>query len=378
MPSIVNPYSEPNGAAAVTRGLLKALTCFPLDAQVDCIPARTTPFRWHRLGQARSLILGSISSLPAKAAFLYSKDFRDRVAAQARRQRYDLAVLNGADLLWITDYLPASIPRILIAHNIEHRLFRTQVNNLSWVFRPLRRMLLKDCTRLREYERDGMRKIGSVIFLSAEEAAYAASLCEGLRSTVIPPVFDYEPWTQPRASAGPTLEIGFLGNLRWWPNELGLRWFVDEVLPYVKAPVRINLFGSSGGRSLRNDGRIVEHGVVERIEQVWANCDLLICPAFATGGVCVKLAEAVYNRMPVLATRQAVRGFMLDADPALVLLDEPGEWIEFLNSQAAIEVAERRISQETSAVFAMATHKDRLQQFVQATLSSGGAREAGA
>jgi hypothetical protein len=142
--------------------------------------------------------------------------------------------------------------------------------------------------------------------------------------------------------------------------------------------VRIHLFGSPGRRGWPSDPRIVEHGVVERIEEVWESCDFLICPAFATGGVCVKLAEAVYNRMPVLATRHAARGLSVDEDPALVFLDEPTGWIGFLNSAAAVHLAARQVSEQTAARFAMDTQKDRLQHFVRGALSCRAARGTGA
>jgi polysaccharide biosynthesis protein PslH len=378
MLSIVNPHSEFNGAATVTRGLLKMLALSPLEACVDCVPVRAEPPRWHRLVQARSLLLSPFSTLPVKAAFLYSKEFRDDVVTRVRGGHYDLVVINGADLVWILDYLPASIPRILVAHNIEHLLFSSQIQNLGWLYRPLAGLLRKDCRRLKDYELNGIREIGNVIFLSREEAAYANRLCEGLHTTTIPPVFDYEPRPRQNTNARPTLEIGFLGNFKWWPNQLSLRWFANEILPYVKSLVRINLFGRPGGHGWRSDPRIVEHGAVKSIEQIWASCDFLICPTFPTGGVCVKLAEAVYNRMPVLGTRHAARGLSIDGDPALVFLDEPGEWVEFLNSTAARDLAERQVSEKTGARFAMDNHKDGLQQFVQAAILSRTARGPGA
>ncbi len=346
------------------------LALSPLEASVDCVPVRAKPPRWHRLVQARSLLLGLFSTLPVKAAFLYSKEFRDEVVARIGSGHYDLVLLNGTDLVWILDYLPASIPRILVAHNIEHRLFSTQIQNLGWLYRPLAGLLRKDCRRLKDYELKGIREIGNVIFLSHEEAAYANSLCEGLHSTTIPPVFEYEPRPRPNRNAGPTLEIGLLGNFKWWPNQLSLRWFASEILPYVKSPVRIHLFGHPGGHDWRSDPRIVEHGVVENIEQIWGSCDFLICPTFPTGGVCVKLAEAVYNGMPVLGTSHAARGLSIDDDPALVFLDEPREWVEFLNSRAARDLAERKVSEKTGARFAMDNHKDKLQQFVQGAILS--------
>jgi hypothetical protein len=365
MLSIVNPQVERNGAATVTRGLLKLLATPALEAQVDCVPVRAVPHRWHRLVQARSVLFSLVSGLPSKAAFLYSREFRHEVAARVERVPYDLVILNGSDLIWILEYLPASIPRILVAHNIEHLLFSAQIQNLGGLYRPMAGLLRRDCQRLKDYELQGMRETGNVMFLSHEDAAYAGSLCEGLRSTIVPPVFDYEPRPRQHRNAGPTLEIGLLGNFGWWPNRLSLRWFTDEILPHVKSPVRIHLFGSPGGGGWRRDPRIVEHGVVEDIEEVWASCDFLICPTFATGGVCVKLAEAVYNRMPVLATRHAARGLALDEDAALVFLDEAGEWIEFLNSTAAVRLAGREVAEKTAAEFAMNTHRDGLQEFVQ-------------
>ena len=369
MLSIVNP-AEHNGAASVTRGLLKLLASPPLEAQVDCVPVRSKPLRYHRLAQARSLFHGSVSTVPAKASFLYSQGFRETVVARMENERYDLVILNGTDLVWILDDLPESIPRILVAHNIEHLLFSSQIQNLGRLYRPLAGLLRKDCKRLKDYEVAGIRKIGRVVFLSDREAEYAHRLCVGLHSTTIPPVFDYRPTRRQNRKPNATLQIGLLGNFGWWPNDVSRRWFASEVLPFLKSPVQVHLFGNRGSRNWRNDPRIVEHGEVERIEEVWATCDFMICPALSTFGVCVKLAEAVYNGIPVLATRLAARGLSVNDDPALVFLDEATEWIEFLNSSSARGLAERQVSEKTGALFAVDTHRDWLQQFVRGAIST--------
>lgn len=350
--SIVNPEVERNGAATVTRGLLKVLRSPLLQADVDCVPVRTAPRKWHRLAQARSLLGSLISDLPSKAIFLRSRQFRDDVEARIRREAYDLVVLNGSDLLWISGSIPASIPRILVVHNIEHLLFRCQIQNLSRLYRPLHGLLRRDCQRLEEFEWDGVRRAGNAIFLSGDEDALARGFCPDLRSVVVPPLFDYEPSFRLRKKAGPVLEIGYVGNFGWWPNQLGLRWFVDAVLPNVKSPIRLHLLGR-GGRHRWPDRRIIDHGVVESTEQIWATCDFLICPAVSSGGVSVKLAEAAYNGMPVLATTQAARGLGLDEDPALVFLDQASEWVDLLNSSAARDLGERRVSGKIARRFAV-------------------------
>jgi glycosyltransferase involved in cell wall biosynthesis len=367
--SIVNPEVERNGAATVTRGLMKVLSSPPFRAVLDSIPVRTEPRKWHRLAQARSVLASFVSDLPAKAIFLKSRVFREKVEARLRSQKYDLIVLNGSDLLWISEFLPPSIPRILVAHNLEHLLFDCQTQNLDRIYRPLRGILRKDCKRLEKFEWKGIRQTRNVIFLSSEEAAYASGICSNLRYAVVPPLFDYAPCRQPRRKAGETLEIGFVGNFGWWPNQLGLKWFTNEVLPHVTAPIRVNLFGKRSNRGWQGDPRVVEQGIIESMDQIWSKCDLLICPSVLSGGVCVKLAEAAYNGMPVLANTHAARGLGLANDPALLFLDKPCEWIELLNSQGARDQSKRAVSGEIAKRFAVESHKDALQKFVEDVIS---------
>jgi glycosyltransferase involved in cell wall biosynthesis len=362
--SIVNPEVERNGAATVTRGFMKVLRAPPFRAVLDSLPVRKEPRKWHRLAQARSVLVSFVSDLPAKAVFLKSREFRENVQARLRSQTYDLIVLNGSDLLWISEFLPPSIPRILIAHNLEHVLFECQIQNLDPRYRPLRGILRRDCKRLEKFEWKGIRETKNVIFLSTEEAAHASRICPDLRYTVMPPLFDYAPCRQPRRKATETLEIGFVGNFRWWPNQLGLNWFANQVLPHVTVPIRVNLFGGSDGL-WQGDSRVVEQGVFESVEEIWQKCDLLICPSVASGGVCVKLAEAAYNGMPVLANTHAARGLGLEDDPALMFFDKPAEWIEMLNSPAAREQSKRSVPWEIAKRFAVESHQDALHKFVE-------------
>jgi hypothetical protein len=239
---------------------------------------------------------------------------------------------------------------------------------VSKILEPL---LRAECRRLESYELNGMRRTGNVVFLSQEEAIYAGGRCEGLRFTDIPPVFDYEPAARPSRKPGTTVEVGFLGDLTWWPNQLSLRWFAQKVLPHVNLSIRLNLFGRPSGHSGRRDPRIVEHGIVEKIEQVWDTCDFMICPAAPTGGVCVKFAEAAYNRVPVLATTHAARGLPLGDDGALVFLNEPAEWIEYLNSASARELAEKQVLQKTCAGLTINGQLKKFQDFARNVVDSG-------
>lgn len=372
MPSIVNPWVERNGASTVTRGLIRLLAMPPLEIAVNVVPACERPIRWRRAMQVRSLAGSSLGGLPAKAGFFRSRDFRRRIQEQIRTGRYDLAIVNGSDLLWIADELPVSMPRVLIAHNLEHRLFREQIASLPCSLQVVHGLLRCDCERLEKFEWIGIKQIRNIVFLSRSEAAQAAVQCPEIRSITIPPVFDSGRSAERARIPGPALELGMVGDFEWWPNRHGLQWFTQQVLPAVQSPVRLHLFGRAPGSLEGADKRIVRHGPVDDLGEAWARCDLMICPARVSAGVSVKLAEAVFHSLPVLATCAAGDALGLHPAGAIVLLDGAPAWADFLNSDAAREVAAKAPSGDARDGFSVARWKDILQDFIRQTLTLEG------
>ncbi len=369
MPSIVNTAGEYNGASTVTRGLVGALAERPIAAQVQLVPVRNKTTRWRHIRQLRSLLGAAVSTLPSKALFMHSRRFLREVKERVRNDVFQLVILNGNDLLWLMDYLPNSIPRLLVAHNIEHKLFESQIHALRWKPRPLQALLEWDCRRLHDLELGGFRRATNVLFLSRDDATYAARSHAGLNALTVPPLFEYTLPERPSRIRGRILELGYVGNFAWWPNQAGLRWFLQKVFPSTNGAIRLHLFGQHSKGIAPNHPCILKHGIVDPISEVWRRCDILICPEFSGGGVSVKFAEAIYNRMPVLATGYAARGLALDDDPAIMLLDRARDWVEFLNSSAATRLVSRRPSTKAAATFSIETHKDALHRFVQGVLS---------
>jgi hypothetical protein len=113
---------------------------------------------------------------------------------------------------------------------------------------------------------------------------------------------------------------------------------------------------------------IVKHGYVASLDQVWSTCHFMICPVLAGGGVSIKLAEAVGRGVPVLATKYAARGLPLDPDPAIVLLDSPEDWAEFLNSRAARDLRWLNPSPGNVSRFQPENHVDAVSRFVRPLL----------
>jgi Glycosyl transferases group 1/Glycosyltransferase Family 4 len=365
-PSIIDPRTHHGGAGTTTRALFKLLQRAPLNAQITPIPPPRAPETLHRLRRFWSVARSLVSSLPAKAEFTRSRRFRQAVLRSLREQEFDLVLLNGGDLLWLLPELPGHIPRILVAHNIEHDLHLTHINGLDLPWRLLRPALLRDWRRLRAYEMSGLSRIHNIIFLSGRDAELARRERPAINALVVPPLFDYPPpdWSRIRSSAG-NLDIGLLANFGWWPNRQGLQWFLSEVFPRVPASTRLHLFGEHSQRVAPHHPRIAGHDFVPRLQDIWAMCDFMICPIFSGGGVSVKFAEIVYNGVPVVASSFATRGVPFEPHPSIVLLDRAEEWIRFLSSSAAHELPLRRGPAPMARAFALESHIAPVQAFVE-------------
>jgi glycosyltransferase involved in cell wall biosynthesis len=102
----------------------------------------------------------------------------------------------------------------------------------------------------------------------------------------------------------------------------------------------------------------------------------MVCPTHAGAGVNIKLAESLHNRMPVLATTQAVGGLACVSGPGLVVIDDAEDWAAFLDSPGAEQLADQMPSEELCEQFSVDQHSGALQRFVRDTMREADSRNA--
>lgn len=362
MPSIVDPAESRGGAWTYTRGLMKAIDLAWPGSRTECIgiPSPTRVGRRYR--QTQSVISSALgAALPAKVGFTRTRRMRRRLKSALADRLPDLIIINGSDLLWMLPDCPPGIPVAVVAHNIEHELYSRQIARVAWS--PMARVLEKDCRRLRAFEWAAMRRSGRVIFVSEDDCRAAVEACPGIQAIVIPPVFDYEPL--PRVvSTHDRLTIGMFADFTWWPNRMSLDWFLREVWPAVSGVVDLHLLGHGSLRAGQGVRGVTSHGFVRNPRDAFARCDLMIAPIVDGTGVKVKVAEALYNRVPIVATPFAVKGLPAEAVAAVHLCDEAAEWITFLHSSAAASFTRTPVPAGAVVSFSLARAAGLLSRFL--------------
>ncbi len=168
---------------------------------------------------------------------------------------------------------------------------------------------------------------------------------DGLRAGIDTSQYEFRPRGRER------LTMLFVGSFRHLPNQAGLMWFLDDVLPLIieRSPrARLIIVGSEAPprHVLPPSPNIELRGFVEDIREPLARCSVFVCPVLSGSGVRVKLLEAFAAGIPVVSTRLGAEGLARRDGEFCALADDPAGFadrtVQFLDApDRAIEMAER-------------------------------------
>lgn len=138
--------------------------------------------------------------------------------------------------------------------------------------------------------------------------------------------------------------ILFVGK-KYYPNLVGFKWFVDNVLPSLTDNIQVDVVGR-GLEELRNeysDPRINVIGGVESLNPYYENADIVIAPLFDGGGMKSKTVEALSFGKIFVGTEESLFGFWEEMDSDIrgktcYQCNTPEEWIQTINNLAKDDI----------------------------------------
>lgn len=348
-----------SGGAIYARSIWRLLRAARPDWELESLTPgageRPVGMLRHRWRQAASLLLSASGGDPARVRFSTYTGLAAAASEAASRCRPDLIILDGPDVATAARPLLATgVPTLLIVHNVEHRLFAESLLNKPRYIRTLMR-LVGEPARYERFEKKVWKRASGFVHISASEAA---EVSKGRPAAIVPPLFEDDRAFRPTLNVaerppGP-LRIGFLGKLTWWPNRVGLDWFLDAVWPKVrrgKEGPEFHVWGLGSEAYDRRAEGIHGHGFATDLEKVWTESDVMVVPAIVGGGVNVKLCEALFRGKAVIVTRCALRGLALPADPAIVIADSAEEMASALSPTSIAVLAQRSPADGVRALF---------------------------
>lgn len=351
-----------SGGVVYLDGLCRLLQSLYPEAQIESLySVEAKKWAARPVRQIVAIIRSMFSDLPAKVIYFRSRKLEEKIRSAFQKNPYDLVFISQAEMLWALDLVPSGTAIVHISQNVEHLLYEQLAKKWS-KFSRASEMLRGDTCKYEQFEINGVCRSQGIICISPEDERIFRSRIKNLRSLTLLPQFSY-PVAPRRSFADDAIRLGFVANLDWWPNREALDWFVKYVQPGLPKGMTLHCFGR-GSESLGKKSPVVGHGFVQDRREVWGSFDVMIAPMLSGGGVNVKVAEAIYNRMPILCRSLALRGLPVEQDQSILIQDTPEGWLQILNGRSIGLLASACGTEHNSSLFSFETGRHRLEGFL--------------
>jgi glycosyltransferase involved in cell wall biosynthesis len=291
------------------------------------VPWRRAPLKGVRRALA---ILGNVfSTLPFAVA-----PYRSRAMTEAIRARCGTQA-GAADVLVCDFLIPAlnvpeglACPVVLFQHNVEAMIWerRTRVAGNA----VMRAFMGEQWRRMRRLEREQCLRFDHVVAVSAEDAAVFREQYGVQRVSSVPTGVDTEFFRPSAAVAQQPASIVFTGSMDWMPNEDGMVYFVNEILPLIERAVpgvTLTVVGRNPTAKVRalGEGRpnVRVTGTVPDVRPFLEEASVVVVPLRIGGGTRIKIYEAMGMERAVVSTTIGAEGLDVTHDEHLILADDP-------------------------------------------------------
>ncbi len=197
---------------------------------------------------------------------------------------------------------------------------------------PLKRFALRsELHRMLRYEPILSRFDRALVCSTVDREALLRNVPDA-RVDVMENGVDLDSLTVPadRCSVDP-FRIIYTGNMSYYPNADGARYFVRSIFPLVKRAVpqaRVYLVGQNPPRSVRSLARsdVIVTGFVKDIRGEYLKSAVAISPVRFGAGTLNKILEPLALGIPVVATSHGSVGLGLNHDAGILIADGPAEF----------------------------------------------------
>lgn len=199
---------------------------------------------------------------------------------------------------------------VCFTHNVEAEIFERHAKAARSA--PLRWLWSSQAAKMRRFEREALARFTRVVTVS-ERDARMFERNDGLTTARAIPTgvdLDFFAW-QPPADGTPT--VVFTGSMDWEANVDGIRFYIEEVWPLVRAQVpaaRLRVVGKNPPASLvqRQLPGVHFTGFVDDVRDHARDAQAFVIPLRVGGGTRIKAFEAMAMGLPVVSTAIGMEG----------------------------------------------------------------------
>jgi sugar transferase (PEP-CTERM/EpsH1 system associated) len=300
------------------KNIFERVICLPLGLPVP-----------KSLAEMRDYSFSLLSPRPYNITKYCRPEVRRELRALLQGESYDVIV---CDFLVAAGVIPWDVPtpKVIFTHNVEAAIWRRHyevATNPIW-----KAISWQEWRKMEAAERRYLRLADHVLAVSETDRDAFASFLETQKLTVIPTGVDLD-YFQPMPVEEIANSLVFTGSMDWLPNEDGIAYFVDAILPLIKQQhpeVSLEVVGRSPSRKLQalaekeKTARLT--GWVEDIRPFVARGQVCIVPLRIGGGTRLKIFEAMAMAKAVVSTSVGAEGLPVRHGENILLADTPDDF----------------------------------------------------
>jgi polysaccharide biosynthesis protein PslH len=310
----------------------------PADVQVTVVPVDA------RNSMPKLLVNTMFSRLPFNMAKYRDRKFAEAVSTAICSMPPDVVHFDGLHMAHYAPLVAELAPkalRVLRCHNAEYmilqRLADTERN-------PLKRKLIGvQARRLKEYEAKMLDHFDLILAITATDADRFRALNSRFagRLLVLPAGANLPAQLPPEPpQEASSVRLIHIAAMDWVPNQDGLRWLRDRVIPLLDAAgldFHLDVIGKGMPPEFlnMNGARITVHGFVDDLTPFLEAAHIALVPLRVGSGMRVKILDYWSTGIPVVATRVAAEGLFSDGSSEIVLADDYNDFAKAVERLAA-------------------------------------------
>ena len=286
-----------------------------------------------------------------------SEDFKKRLAEVLEKEQFDVVQL---EVLFMAPYVEtirahSKAMIVLRAHNVEHKIWERIAKDTK---SPLKRWYINHLAKtLKEFELNALETVDGVAAITRKDAAFFRKYCS--KPVIDIPFGVYPEQFKPKYEIEGKPRFYHIGSMSWMPNEEGIRWFVDEVLPKTVEKVPDFVYHLAG-RSMpewlttMKNPHVDVIGEVPDAKEFVTNHDVAIVPLLSGSGIRIKIIESMALGKTVITTRVGAEGILYDEEVNIIIAENIAKMVEAIrainaNPEIAVKIgqAARKLVEET-------------------------------
>lgn len=289
-----------------------------------CVPHRTSKKFTYRF------YLELVRNLASGVPYAIQKYVEPRMSERIR----ELVPSKQIDLL-VCDFLAPSInvpqnmacATLLFQHNVEAMIWRRHFERADSFVKRL--YLREQWRRMVKFEQNQCQRYDRVVAVSPKDQRVFHEEY-GIENVECVPTGVDTQYFRPRRPERRSGNLIFTGSMDWLPNDDGIRFFIEEVLPLIRSKepgVTLTVVGRDPRPWLRNLSHrasgVIVTGRVDDVRPYMDDAAVFIVPLRVAGGTRLKLFEAMAMEMPIVSTSIGAEGLPVKNGKELLISDSP-------------------------------------------------------